>query len=119
MTATLAERRPTRTAPTVKWFPAGARVAEWSYTSKPARGRCRIDHETLHLRLRVELARPDKVPDVLGVEAWLADLCRTEATVEEYAAAAVREFGGTVTVVGRTRTHGRIKVVLKGYDNPR
>ncbi len=113
MTATLTDRR------AVDWFMTGVRMAEWSYTSKPARGKCRIDHETLHLRLRIELADADEVPDVLGVEAWLAEAGREEATVEEYAKAALTVFGGTVTMVGRTRTHGRIKVVLKAHDNPR
>lgn len=101
----------------VEWFDADVRVREWSYTSKPARGRCRIDHEEIRLKLRIELTDTDRVPDVLGVERWLAALCEKESTVEEYATAALAEFGGTVTVVGRTRTHGRIKVVLAAADH--
>lgn len=112
--------RPVRAEkPPVEWFPTGARLAEWSYTSKPARGRCRIDGRTLHLRLRLELKNVDAVPDVLAVEAWLAWAGRTEATVEEYAKAAVAEFGGKVTVVGSTATHGKIRATLTASDNPR
>jgi hypothetical protein len=86
----------------------------WRYTSKPHVGRCKVDGESLRLRVRVEYGRAATVPDVLHVERWLAGACRTPTTVEDVAAAAHAVFGGVVTAVGETATHGRIRVCVDG-----
>lgn len=88
------------------------RSVRWRYTSRTHHGTCRIDGETLDLRVRIEHPKARVVPDVLGVEAWLRSKTAEPTTVEELAIAAHAALGGRVTVVGSTRTHGRIRVEI-------
>jgi hypothetical protein len=97
---------------TIMTFEMKRTLKRWTYTTLPFKGKCKIDGETISFRMRLEAVNLHHVPDVLGIEAWCKEAAATPTTVEEFALLASDQFEMQVTVIGKTKTHGTIRVTI-------
>jgi hypothetical protein len=84
---------------------------KWTYKTFEHTGKCRIDAKPIRMRFVVTLTK-GPIPDVLKIERWIRDLCKASKSgriLEEYTEEVWSKFGGVVTGIGSTETHGQIE----------
>lgn len=86
----------------------------WSYTTLTHRGTCVVDGQQIKMRFTVSMTSPQRVPDVLGIEAFCKGMSAEKDTLEGYTAKLATFLGLTVTGKGKTATHGLITCTVAG-----